>query len=60
MFVGFVYFDQAPKDKDFKGPTNVGSPSVDPRFAGSILAEVDGFLRVIKIRSTTSSGGEVK
>ena len=33
---------------------------LDPRFAGSIPAEVDGFLRVIKIRSTTSFGGEVK
>jgi hypothetical protein len=31
-----------------------------PKVAGSILAEVDGFLRVIKIRSTTSFGGEVK
>jgi hypothetical protein len=28
--------------------------------AGLILTEVDGFLRVIKIRSTTSYGGEVK
>jgi hypothetical protein len=40
------------------------SPSVDspldPRFAGSIPDEVDGFLRVIKILSTTSFGGEVK
>jgi hypothetical protein len=27
---------------------------------GSIPTEVDGFLRVIKIRSTTSFGGEVK
>jgi hypothetical protein len=33
---------------------------LDPRFAGSIRTEVDGFLRVIKIRSTTSFGGEVK
>jgi hypothetical protein len=33
---------------------------LDPRLAGSILTEVDGFLRVIKIRSTTSFGGEVK
>jgi hypothetical protein len=31
-----------------------------PRLAGSNLAEDDGFLRVIKIRSTTSFGGEVK
>jgi hypothetical protein len=30
------------------------------RFAGSIPTEVDGFLRVIKIQSTTSFGGEVK
>jgi hypothetical protein len=30
-----------------------------PRFAGSIPTEVDVFLRVIKIRSTTSFGGEV-
>jgi hypothetical protein len=33
---------------------------LDPRFAGSNLAEDDGFLRVIKIHSTTSFGGEVK
>jgi hypothetical protein len=33
---------------------------LDPRFAGSNPAEDDGFLRVIKIRSTTSFGGEVK
>jgi hypothetical protein len=33
---------------------------LDPRFAGSIPAEVDGFLRVIKIRSTISFGGEIK
>jgi hypothetical protein len=33
---------------------------LDPRFAGSIPAEVDGFLRVLKIRSKTSFGGEVK
>jgi hypothetical protein len=33
---------------------------LDPRFAGSIPTEVDGFLSVIKIRSTTSFGGEVK
>jgi hypothetical protein len=33
---------------------------VDPRFAGSIPTEGDGFLRVIKIRSATSFGGEVK
>jgi hypothetical protein len=32
----------------------------DPRFSGSNPAENDGFLRVIKIRSTTSFGGEVK
>jgi hypothetical protein len=33
---------------------------VDARFAGSNVAEDDGFLKVIKIRSTTSFGGEVK
>jgi hypothetical protein len=33
---------------------------LDPRFAGSNPAEDDGFLRVIKIRSMTSFGGEVK
>jgi hypothetical protein len=33
---------------------------LDPRFADSNPAEDDGFLRVIKIRSTTSFGGEVK
>jgi hypothetical protein len=33
---------------------------LDPRFAGSNPAEDDRFLRVIKIRSTTSFGGEVK
>jgi hypothetical protein len=33
---------------------------LDPRFAGSNPAEDDGFLTVIKIRSTTSFGGEVK
>jgi hypothetical protein len=31
-----------------------------PRFAGSNAVEDDGFLIVIKIRSTTSFGGEVK
>jgi hypothetical protein len=30
-----------------------------PKVAGSIPAEIDGFLRVIKIRSTISFGGEV-
>jgi hypothetical protein len=30
------------------------------RFAGSNPAEDDGFLRVIKITSTTSFGGDVK
>jgi hypothetical protein len=33
---------------------------VDLRFAGSNPAEDDGFLRVIKIRSATSFGGEIK
>jgi hypothetical protein len=33
---------------------------LDPRFAGSSPAEDDGFLGVIKIRSTTSFGGDVK
>jgi hypothetical protein len=33
---------------------------LDPRFAGSNTAEDDGFLRAIKIRSTTSWGGGVK
>jgi hypothetical protein len=33
---------------------------LDPRFAGANPAEDDGFLRVIKIRSTTSFRGEVK
>jgi hypothetical protein len=33
---------------------------LDPRIAGSLLDEVDGFLTAIKIRSTTSFGGEVK
>jgi hypothetical protein len=32
---------------------------VDPRFAVSKPVEDDGFLRVIKFRSTTSFGGEV-
>jgi hypothetical protein len=31
-----------------------------PKVAGSIPAEVDGSLRVIKIHSTTSFRGEVK
>jgi hypothetical protein len=44
-------------------PLRLQAPSVDqwlacspldPRFVGSILTEVDGFLRVLKIRSTTS------
>jgi hypothetical protein len=34
--------------------------SPDQRFAGSNPAEGDGFLRAIKLRSTTSFGGEVK
>jgi hypothetical protein len=33
---------------------------LDPRFAGSNPAVDNGFLRAIKIRSTTSFGGEVK
>jgi hypothetical protein len=33
---------------------------LDPRFAGSNLAEVDGFLRAIKIHSMLSFRGEVK
>jgi hypothetical protein len=33
---------------------------LDPKFAGSNAAEDDGFLRAIKIHSTTSIGGEVK
>jgi hypothetical protein len=33
---------------------------LDPMFGGSNPAEDDGFLRVIKIRSTNSFGGEVK
>jgi hypothetical protein len=32
---------------------------LDPSFAGSNPAEDDGLLRAIKIRSTTSFGGEV-
>jgi hypothetical protein len=32
----------------------------DPKFMGSNSAEDDGFLRAIKICSTTSFGGEVK
>jgi hypothetical protein len=43
----------------FEYYTIVLSP-LDPRFSGSIPTEGDGFLRVIKIRSTTSFGGEVK
>jgi hypothetical protein len=33
---------------------------LDPRFAGSNPAENDGFLRAIKIRKTSSFGGEAK
>jgi hypothetical protein len=33
---------------------------LDPRFAGSKPAGDDGFLSVIKIRSTSSFGGEVQ
>jgi hypothetical protein len=33
---------------------------LDPRFAGSNPAEDDGFLRAIKIYSTTSFGGDIK
>ena len=33
---------------------------LDPRFAGSIPAEVDGFFQNIKILSMTSFGREVK
>jgi hypothetical protein len=32
----------------------------DPRFVGSNQAEDDGYLRVIKIRTMTSFGGDVK
>jgi hypothetical protein len=34
--------------------------ALDPGFAGLDMAEYDAFLRVIKILSTTSFGGEVK
>jgi hypothetical protein len=34
--------------------------ALNPRFAGSNPADSDGFLTAIKIRSTTSFGGEVK
>jgi hypothetical protein len=34
--------------------------SLDPKFAGSNPAEDEGLLMAIKIRSTTSFGGEVK
>jgi hypothetical protein len=34
--------------------------SLDPTFVGSNPDEDDGFLRAIKIRSTTFFGGEVK
>jgi hypothetical protein len=33
---------------------------LDPRSADSVLAEDDGFLRAIRVRSTTCFGGEVK
>jgi hypothetical protein len=33
---------------------------LDPRFAGSDLAEDSGFLRAVDIYGTTSFGGEVK
>jgi hypothetical protein len=33
---------------------------LESRFTGSNLADDDGFLRAIKIRSTTYFGGEVK
>jgi hypothetical protein len=33
---------------------------MDPRFAGSNLAESNGFSKVIKIHSTSSFRGEVK
>jgi hypothetical protein len=33
---------------------------LDLRFAGSNQAEDDGYLRAIKTRSMTSSGGDVK
>jgi hypothetical protein len=34
--------------------------AIDPRFAGSYLAEDNGFLSAIKILSTISFGGQVK
>jgi hypothetical protein len=34
--------------------------ATEPKVAGSIPTKVDGFLRVIKIHSSTSFGGEVK
>jgi hypothetical protein len=33
---------------------------LDPRFAGSDIAEDDGFLRAIKVCSKPSIGGEIK
>jgi hypothetical protein len=44
----------------FIGRARWSSDNVDPRFAGSNPAEDNGFLRVIKIRSTTSFVGELK
>jgi hypothetical protein len=42
------------------GDLAVACLPLDQRFAGSYLAEGDGFLRAIKIPSTTFFGGEVK
>jgi hypothetical protein len=39
---------------------DLGGLVVSVLATGPIPTEVDGFLRVIKIRSTTSFGGEVK
>jgi hypothetical protein len=44
----------------WSGGSVLACEPLDPRFAGSNPTGDDGFLRVIKIRSTTSFGGEVK
>ena len=44
---------------DPDGPMVIISP-LDPRFAGSIPTEVDGFFQSVKILNMTSFGREVK
>jgi hypothetical protein len=55
-----VYSSDCTPSKSFSVVKWLSCLPLNPRFAGSNPTEGDGFLRAIKIRSTTAFGGEVK